>query len=198
MTFDGPPEPYAPLEPVTTCEPTPKPGVIAFRDWVLANWEGRSGGIARDCSIGSPSKHHEGRAWDWFPPDEKTANELVGELLGDDGQEPEVLARRAGLRTIIWGGQIWIAGKGWAPYARDPHTDHVHFGFGWDGAMGRTSFYHRTEGGALRVAPFCPGLEPGGGGVVVDEARDLSDNEADAPSEPGHPPDIYEEIDRNE
>jgi hypothetical protein len=198
MTFDRPPEPYAPLEPVSTCDPTPKPGVEAFRDWVIANWGGRSGGIARDCSIGNPSKHHEGRAWDWFPPDDQTANELVSELLADDGAEPEVLARRAGLRTIIWSREIWIAGAGWAPYLRSPHTDHIHFGFGWDGAHGRTSFYQREEGGgALRVAPFCAGLDSGSGGRVVDP-EPMTGHNRDAPSEPGHAEDIYAKIDEQE
>ena len=106
MTFEGPPDPYAPLEPVATCDPTPKPGVMAFRDWTLANWGGRSGGIARDCSIGAPSKHHEGRAWDWFPPSSGEADQLIGQLLEDEGREPEALARRAGLRTIIWDHEI--------------------------------------------------------------------------------------------
>ena len=61
--------------------------------------------------------------------------------------------------------------------------------------MGRTSFYHRTEeGDAIRVAPFCPGLEPGRPGGVVDEPQSVTEYN-DAPSEP--PADIYEEIDRD-
>ena len=102
------------------------------------------------------------------------------------------MARRAGLRTIIWERQIWIAGAGWAPYLRDPHTDHVHFGFGWAGARGETSFYHRSEAGALRVVPFCPGFASGGLGDL-DEPAQLADDDHDVPSEP---PDIYEQIDR--
>lgn len=192
-----PVEPYAPLEPVSTCDPTPKPGVTAFRDFTLANWGGSSGGIARDCSIGSPSKHWEGRAWDWFPPNSGTADQWINQLLehGPD-DEPEELARRAGLRTIIWEGRIWIAGQGWIPYSKSPHNDHVHFGFGWDGANGRTSFYHQTEGGPLRVLPFCPGVDPSPRGGVGLASTDMSpaDYQGDTPSEPG-PADIYEAID---
>lgn len=155
MTFDTPAEPYAPLEPVATCDPTPKPGVIAFRNWVIENWGGVSAGIARGCDVGDPSKHHEGRAWDWTAPDKATADELLLELLAPEGPELEALARRAGLRTIIWWGQIWIAGRGWIPYTGNPHRDHVHFGFSWAGARGETSFYQELEeGGGFRVVPF--------------------------------------------
>ena len=192
MTFDGPPEDYAPLEPVTTCDPTPKPGAVAFRDWTLANWGGRSGGIWRDCDNGPTSKHHEGRAWDWHPPDQDTGDQLIEALMmADESGEPEELARRAGLRTIIWWGRIWIAGRGWAPYSKSAHRDHVHFGFGWAGARAETSFFEVGEGVA-RVAPFCPGLSAGAAGVVVDPKTDVSNHAADdAPSNP----DIYEAID---
>lgn len=200
MTFSGPPEPYARVEPVSTCDPTPKAGVLAFRDWVLANWKGRTGGIARDCELGPPSKHHEGRAWDWFPPDRSTATEFLEALLADDADgQPEALARRTGMRSIIYSGAIWRAGIGWDAYTGDPHDDHVHFGFGWAGAEGKTSFYRRTEGGALRVAPFCPGLDDGSR-CALSGKEPLSEHERDAPSEPAVEPageffegtDIYE------
>lgn len=183
MRFERPPEPYAPLEPVATCDPTPKPGVEAFRDFTLSNFGGLSGGITRDCSIGASSKHHEGRAWDWFPPQPPIADRWIEELLAEHDGEDAELARRAGLRTIIWNHRIWIAGTGWHPYIKSSHTDHVHFGFGWDGAMGRTSFYEQ-QGGGLRVVPFLAGLNYGRAGDL-DGQPDMSEHDDDMPSEPG-------------
>ena len=194
MNFDRPVEPYAPLEPVSTCDPQPKPGVLAFRDWVLANWEGRPGGIARDCDVGASSKHHEGRAWDWFPPDPVAANAFLAELLASDVDgEAEALARRAGLRTIIWWGRIWIAGLGWQQYSKSAHRDHLHFGFSWKGAHGQTSFYEREEVAQLiRVVPFCVGLRSCSGSSVDELPQDVSERIDDAPSEPD-PFDPYED-----
>lgn len=152
--FTRPVDEYAPLELVSSCDPEPKPGVEAFRDWVIAALGGSSLGISRDCGIGSASKHHEGRAWDWRPPDVATGTKLVQCLTAfDEDGEPEAVARRAGLRTIIWQRHMWVSdGAGWRPYGkagRSPHEDHVHFGFSWAGANGQTSLYELLESGRL-------------------------------------------------
>ena len=152
---------YAPLAPVSICDPSPKPGVQRFRDFVLARWGGVDLGISRDCGGQPPtSKHHEGRAWDWGPPDRETADRAIAEMLavGPSG-EPHELARRAGLRVIIWWRRIWVSRPPyeWHAYARSPHTDHVHFGLGWPGAMGETSLYQDDEeGGGSDAAPTFP------------------------------------------
>ncbi len=154
--FSQPVEPYAPSEPVNECDPVPKPGAQDFRSWVIDTWGGRDGGIERDCGADAPtSTHHEGRAWDWFPPDRATADAVIACLLrSDDDGNAHALARRAGLRVIIYYERIWNAGgavvdgDGWAKYKhadsasdRLAHRDHVHFSFGWDGAMRRTSLF---------------------------------------------------------
>lgn len=148
--FQTDPEPFAMSEPVRSCDPTPKPGVVKFRAWVLRELGGRDGGISRACKTPPVSPHEEGRAWDWFPPNRATADAFISCLLGERGE----LARRAGLRNIIYWGRTWNAGRmaaggdGWAPYKHagspDPtaaHREHVHFAFSWDGARGLTSLY---------------------------------------------------------
>jgi hypothetical protein len=50
------------------------------------------------------------------------------------------------LRNVIVDRRIWTAGKGWHPYrGADPHNTHVHFDFGWPGALGHTSGYALAE-----------------------------------------------------
>ena len=158
-----PPEPYsAPLQ-VTTCDPEPKPGVVAFADFVLSHQGGRSLGISRRCASGKASEHHEGRAWDWGmdasnAEDYQRVQELLDWLLAPDlvTGEPHANFRRLGLRYVIWDRAIWSAGKKtWHPYSgSSPHTDHVHFSFGWPGALGKTSFFQWLAG------PSEPPVEP--------------------------------------
>jgi hypothetical protein len=135
----------------TTCDPTTKPGVAAFRARTMAMYGGRDGGIVRGCGIGGRSEHKEGRAWDWMmdandPAQLAVAQGFVNELTATDANgEVAALARRFGIYYIIWNRQIWTtygASQGWKPYSGDSaHVDHVHFSFTWDGAMGRTSAF---------------------------------------------------------
>jgi len=141
-----------------SCDPTAKPGVVAFRAMMLATYRrGRDGGIVQSCSVPGVSEHKEGRAWDWMldfynPRDRAVAQAALGWLLkpGPHG-EPAWNARRLGIMYIIWDRHIWGAyrqSEGWRPYVGvSAHTDHIHFSFGWNGAMGRTSWW------TGRVAP---------------------------------------------
>jgi hypothetical protein len=144
--FDKPADPYAERSPPIECDPTPKPGVIAFRDWILAELGGKSLGIVRACDEPTPtsvSVHHEGRGWDWAPPSAAAADQLIECLLAERDGQPDALARRAGIRVIIWQRRMWISdGNAWRPYSKaDPHTSHIHFAFSHDGANARTSLY---------------------------------------------------------
>lgn len=149
-------EPYAPREPATTCDPDPKPGVVAFRDFTLEHVGGRDVGISRGCDVGKASEHHEGRAWDWGlnagdPEEAAKADEMIEWLLApDEHGEPHANFRRAGMRYMIWNRRIWSTGpKEWRPYTGvNPHTDHVHFSWGWPGAMAQTSLYDWMGRGA--------------------------------------------------
>lgn len=145
------------------CDPVARPGVLAFRRWAIDTWgpvlSPNVQNIVRDCSVGGPSEHKEGRAWDLMTRDKAHGQEVADALTAPapDGT-PNALARRAGIVNMIWNKQIWRAypqgdlpAGVWGPYSgSNPHTDHVHISFGWPGAMGDTSLY--TSG----VAPLSP------------------------------------------
>jgi hypothetical protein len=145
-------EPYATREELSRqcVAVAPRPGVEAFRRWVLETRGGRDGGIWRECSIGGHSEHKEGRAWDWMCTLPQ-GRELVARLLAN-GDE---LARRAGVLYLIHDHRIWRAyePRGWSAHTGNPHTDHVHLSFSTAGAMGRTSFYTRGD-----AAPYLQGV----------------------------------------
>lgn len=157
--FYSPPEPYAIYLPETECDPTPKPGVEMFRDFVVSQIGGGYGGITRPCDWGSASGHKAGRAWDWTvnindPDDVSRVHELFDWLLANEQE----MARRVGITYMIWANKSWRSYRGdpneWSPYdgydehghcpnppCRNPHTDHVHFSFSTAGSDGDTSFY---------------------------------------------------------
>ena len=144
---------YQPYDGQDTCDPTPKPGVVDFQAMVLAAYPGTGdSGISRACDIGGQSEHKEGRAWDWRVSaftQRATANDLLNWLLATDQfGNAHALARRLGIMYIIWDAQIWRAyqpGAGWQVYpcsgVTDCHQDHVHFSFGWPGALRQTTWW---------------------------------------------------------
>jgi hypothetical protein len=153
-----PVESYAPYEPQDVCDPTPKPGVVAFAKLLLeaypvSGWSG----ISRDCGVRGTSEHKEGRAFDWAvsvgnPEQRAAAEDALATLLATDDQgNRHALFRRFGLMYIIWNRQIFSstqADVGWRPYAcssaasyDDCHVGHVHFSFSTPGAMMRTSWW---------------------------------------------------------
>jgi hypothetical protein len=153
-------------EPQTTCSPTPKPGVVAFRSMVLKVFP-KTGddGITRACNVGGTSEHKEGRAWDWRvsvnnPDDVAAVNTVFAWLFATDQYGHQyAMARRLGIMYIIWNHRIWGAYKaaeGWQPYTGtpNPHTDHVHFSFYWIGANQQTSFWHYVQ--PCQGATTCP------------------------------------------
>lgn len=155
---------YAPKENTQAgqCDPSAKPGVLLFRQWVLSQYRENPGApqnILRDCSTGSPSEHWEGRAWDFMIPSLDVGQALVDRLLAPDAAgRPHALARRAGIMYLIFNRQMWRAypssagpSGSWSPYSgASAHTDHVHLSFSWKGARGETSLYEALrKGGAI-------------------------------------------------
>ncbi len=139
---------YAQYDGQSTCNPTAKPGVIAFRDLLLATYPcTTNGGISRDCSVGGTSEHKEGRAFDWMiNVGHPAADAMLDWLLGTDTQgNAHAIARRVGIMYIVWNRQMWRAYRpadGWQPYSgSNPHTDHVHLSFSWAGANKQTSYW---------------------------------------------------------
>lgn len=162
-SFSGGIEGFAGYVGQTQCSGA-KPGVVAFRDFVLATYPcTSSGGIVRGCSVGGRSEHKEGRAWDWMVSANNPAGlRLLAWLLAADAQgNPAALARRLGIMYIVFNRRIWRAyraSQGWQPYSgSNPHTDHVHFSFSHAGANKQTSFW-----GGAGAAPH-PGGSYGGG-----------------------------------
>lgn len=159
QTTQVPPvDPYAPYEPQDVCDPTPKPGVVAFAKLLLeaypvSGWSG----ISRDCGVRGTSEHKEGRAFDWAvsvsnPQQRAAAEDALAKLLAtDEDGNRHALFRRFGLMYVIWNRQIFSSTQpeaGWRPYAcnsaasyDDCHVGHVHFSFSTAGAMARTSWW---------------------------------------------------------
>jgi hypothetical protein len=167
-------EAFSPYQGQTVCEPVLRDGVVRFRDLVLAAYPATGdSGILRACDVGGTSEHKEGRAWDWRvntknPADVLAVQDLMAWLLAaDELGNPAAMARRLGVMYVIWDSKVWKsyqAAKGWQPYSgASPHTDHVHFSFGWAGALGATSYW------SGQVAPVMTRPEP----VVV--SRSLID-----------------------
>jgi hypothetical protein len=176
-SFASAPEPYADRSAPSGCESEPGAGVVMFRDFVLAELGGSDLGVMRACSLGPPSHHHEGRAWDWGldagkEADRARAEALINWLLApDDAGEPDAMLRRSGIDYLIWNKRIWTSStRQWTPYdgfdaagecaatggCRNPHTDHVHISFGWPGARGETSFYDWLRTGPDEPFPRVP------------------------------------------
>lgn len=143
------------------CDPVAKPGVLAFQSLLMSTYRDTGTlGIVRDCGIGGLSEHKEGRALDWAvsatnPSHVEQVRELTDWLTATSGQDVAANARRFGIMYMIWNRRIWKSyqvGAGWQPYSgANPHTGHVHFSFGWNGAYAATSWW------TGRVAPFDDG-----------------------------------------
>lgn len=147
-TFSKPIEGYASYVGQSTCSASAKPGVSAFVNLILKTYPCTGTyGIVRACNVGGTSEHKEGRAWDWklnYP--HPAADALIQWLLATDAQgNKHAMIRRIGIMYMIWNRKIWKsyqASKGWQAYTgSNPHTDHVHFSFSWDGANQKTSFW---------------------------------------------------------
>ena len=153
----------------TRCDPQVKPGVAAFRRMVMRAFPNTGAGyVTRSCSVGGQSEHKDGRAWDWMVSannrsDRKKAGKVFDWLLRRDSRGNRFAnARRVGLMYMIFNRRMWSAWDGgWEPYSgSSPHTDHVHFSFGWPGARKQTTFWNRRSSFVVGAAshPTAQGL----------------------------------------
>lgn len=179
-------EAFAPYQGQTTCDQVLRPGVVSFRELVLTTYpETGDSGMLRSCAVGGASEHKDGRAWDWRvnttnPDDVLAADDLLSWLLASDELgNPAAMARRLGVMYVIWDSQVWKsyqAAKGWQPYSgASPHTDHVHFSFGWAGALGATSYWTGA------VAPIMTRPEPVAAARSLVELRRLGKSSLPGP-----------------
>jgi hypothetical protein len=157
-------EDYADYEGQRRCKPKAKAGVVAFSQLLQATYPDSTWfGISRGCKVGGQSEHKEGRALDWSrdasdPAQRGTVKALLDWLFATDVHGNEhAMVRRLGIMYIVWNRRIWSTWNGgWEIYcvqkrkkckdpdsksALHPHTDHVHFSFGWPGARKQTSFW---------------------------------------------------------
>ena len=78
----------------------------------------------------------------------------------DDQGRPGAMARRFGISYLIWNGQIWGVynmSAGWRTYTGpNPHIDHIHFNFTWDGGYQQTSWWTGVALTANRCSPADP------------------------------------------
>lgn len=137
-------EPY--VSPVT-CTPGDRPGPVAFAKLLNLVYGNHVWGISRTCD----GDHGEGRALDWMINGTTADGLALGNAITrwlaapDEQGRPGAMARRLGISYIIWNRQIWGVydmGSGWRPYTGpNPHTDHIHFTFSWDGSYQQTSWW---------------------------------------------------------
>ena len=131
-----------PFEQQVSCDPVDRPGVTAFALLVSSHYDRPTFWGARPC-IDYASFHHDGRALDWplnayDAEDRQVADAVIVWLTGNDGE----MAKRFGIEYLIWNGLIWNNNTAsWTYYTGNPHTDHIHFSFTWDGAQMRTSWW---------------------------------------------------------
>ncbi|MGD8149997.1 peptidoglycan-binding domain-containing protein [Ornithinimicrobium sp. Y1694] len=132
----------APFAQQISCDPVDRPGVTAFALLVADHYNRPTFYGSRPC-IDYASFHHDGRALDWPLMAWDTNDRMIGDavvawLTADEGEA----AKRFGIEYLIWNGLIWYAdGRGFQYYSGDPHADHIHFSFTWDGAQMRTSWW---------------------------------------------------------
>jgi len=157
-------EDYASHVDPERCRPKDKPGVEAFADLLLDAYPDSTWfGIGRACDGEATSDHHEGRALDWGRDahdrsERADVRNLLDWLFATDRHgNTDALARRLGIVYVIWNRRMWGSWSGeWSVYCvkkpsgcRDPdsrallnpHTDHVHISFAWDGARMKTTFW---------------------------------------------------------
>ncbi|GAA5159379.1 peptidoglycan-binding domain-containing protein [Ornithinimicrobium tianjinense] len=150
----------APFAQQISCDPVDRPGVTAFALLISDHYDRPTWFGARPC-IDYASFHHDGRALDWplaawDTEDRMIADSVLAWLTADDGE----MAKRFGLEYVIWNGLIYyVDGRGWQFYTGNPHTDHIHFSFSWDGALMRTSWWTgvavtEPDLGPCDVTPF--------------------------------------------
>ncbi|MDC5697638.1 peptidoglycan-binding protein [Intrasporangium calvum] len=156
---------YVPYQGQTVCDPVARPGVLAFAKLMTSHYQlGSTSLIGRSCA-GDVSEHYDGRAWDWMldvddPEESAVARSVLTWLTKADANGvPGAMARRFGIMYIIYDRKMWRSyapERGWAPYdGSNPHTDHIHFSFNYNGAAARTSWW--TGAAATTVLTSLPG-----------------------------------------
>ena len=174
-------DPYAPYVGQWLCDPTPKPGVVDVLNLVRTVYRPHWWGISGTCAGRMQSEHKEGRALDiafnaQSPRERAAAEDFLRWLLAPDRvRQPErdgpparrhvhhlgppdlaFLPRKRRLAAVLG-------------YAPNPHTDHIHISFSWQGALRQTSWWR--QGGPAEPGGAGTQLPPTGGRIANDGSR---------------------------
>ncbi|HEV7204614.1 MAG TPA: peptidoglycan-binding domain-containing protein [Jatrophihabitans sp.] len=170
-------EPMADYVEQTTCDPHVRPGTLELARLLAATYGavGSSWNSTYACGTdGTRSEHYDGRAIDWMVSVRDTRQNAAARatltwlLSTDKAGNRFAMARRLGIMYIIFDNKMWGAWDGrWADYngcskllsrANDNacHRTHMHISLGWNGAMGRTSFWTRRVAANTDFGPCRP------------------------------------------
>lgn len=152
-------EPMADYVGQVSCDVKARPGTKRLARLLAATYPvATSWNVTRTCD-GSRSEHHDGRAIDWMASvrnkgQRTAAKTFIKWLLASDSSGNRfAMARRLGVMYVIYDNKMWGGWGGqWEEYngcsktksrSLDDycHRSHVHISLGWNGAMGRTSFW---------------------------------------------------------
>ncbi|WP_018350290.1 peptidase inhibitor family I36 protein [Longispora albida] len=162
--FSAVPDDYAHQDSVDRCDAGTKPGVSDFYQLLRSTYPGlgeRNWGTYV-CDPSTWGGHDQGRALDWGlnsgnAGERDIASTVLGWLLATRDGEPHAIARRLGINFIIWNRQIIYlmteySDHNWHPYGgASPHTDHIHFEFGWAGAQRQTTWWTARDTGRVQL-----------------------------------------------
>lgn len=168
------PSPYLPQ---TDCDLTLRAGTVALMRLLQRTYpDGTDLGILQSCSAeGMTSEHADGRALDLGlnvnkPRQHAEALALLQWLFATDRfGNTQAMARRLGIMYVIYDSQIRSVGDPRSsPYLSDTcgngrgdpstcHRDHMHISLGWNGALGRTSYWT----GRVAAVDYGPCVAPG-------------------------------------
>lgn len=167
-------EPLATYVGQVSCDPHVRPGTYRLATLLESTYRTGSWASAYACGTdGGQSEHYDGRAIDWMVDIHNAvqyaaARAVLAWMLGTDAAGNRfAVARRLGVMYVIYDNRMWGAWDGqWHPYnncqnlrssAYDNscHRTHMHISLGWNGAMGRTSFWtghvYATDYGPCRM-----------------------------------------------
>ena len=164
--FALPVEDFAPYQPQTKCNPTPKPGTVQLAAWLQRTYRGTGSlGLSRSCAASGVSEHKDGRAFDWAvnhdsARDRAYVKDFLADIFATDpAGNVAAKARRMGIMYLIWNDHIYSSYRAFekrdylSPGCRSKkkcsvtlrHRNHVHISLSRAGGRGDTSWYHRND-----------------------------------------------------
>lgn len=152
-------EPLADYVGQVSCDQRTKPGTLKLARLLTSTYNTTAATTYACGTDGAQSEHYDGRAIDWMV-DVHSARQYAAAktvlswlLRADRAGNRYATARRLGVMYVIYNNRMWGAWNGqWQEYngcsrlrsrGNDNacHRTHMHISLGWNGAMGRTTFW---------------------------------------------------------